>query len=202
MSIETTGSRILPAGEGIAVLVRRGQEMVIVNTHGTQAIDTWALNENDPGEYMSMEHTRSRLSRLSPKPGDALFSNRRVPMLTLVEDTSPEVHDTLLCACNPAIYRELGCEEGHRSCETNFLEALADIDRPATYVPPPLNLFMKVGVTPEGDLERAPPVSAPGDRVRFRAEMDVIVVLSCCPQDVTPINGAECIPRDIAYSVA
>ena len=52
-----------------------------------------------------------------------------------------------------------------------------------------------------GALDREPPQSRPGDRVRLRAEMDAIVVLSACPQDVTPINGAECTPRDAHYEV-
>lgn len=191
----------LPARYGVAIPLDSGRELVIVNTHGTQAIDTWALNRTNLNEFMSMEHSRSRLSRVVPAVGDTLVSNRRAPMLTLVEDTSPGVHDTLLCACSPEIYRELGCEAGHRSCEGNFHEALADLGLSLDCTPAPLNLFMNVAVGRGNEVIRAGPVSKPGDRVRLRAEMDVIVVLSACPQDVTPINGDDCTPRDIAYSV-
>ena len=147
-----------------------------------------------------MEHTRSRLSRLSPRTGDKLFSNRRRPILALLEDTSPGIHDTLLCACNKEIYRELGCDDGHRSCESNLHEALSFIDHEIALTPAPLNLFMNVPVAPDGTIDRVPPQSRPGDLVRLQTVMNTIIVFSACPQDVTPINGAQCIPRDAHYT--
>lgn len=192
----------LQARYGVAVPVDRGREIVVVNTHGTQAIDFWAFNRHDMTEFTSMEHTRSRLSRVVPRVGDSLFTTRRNPILTLVEDTSPGVHDTLLCACSREIYREHGCPEGHRSCEDNLHEALAALGLSASCTPGPLNLFMNVSVSPENDVVRDVPVSSPGDYVRFRAEMDAVVAMSACPQDVTPINGADCTPREIQYAVA
>lgn len=191
----------LAARHGVAIPVDRGRELVIVNTHGTQAVDTWALNRANLDEFMSMEHSRSRLSRVIPRVGDTLVSNRRAPILTLVEDSSPGVHDTLLCACSPEIYREHGCPEGHRSCEGNFHEALGERGLSLGCTPAPLNLFMNVAIGAGNEVVRAAPVSKPGDQVRFRAEMDVFVVLSACPQDVTPINGDDCTPRDIQYAV-
>ena len=191
----------IPARHGVAIDLPSGAELVVVNTHGTQVLDTWGFNQDDLGEYMSMEHTRSRLSRLSPRVGDTLVTSRRRPMLTLVEDTSPGIHDTLLCACNAAIYRELGCADDHRSCEANLHEALATLGHRLSFTPGPLNLFMNVPVSGDGALDRVPPQARPGDRVRLRAAMDAVVVLSACPQDVTPINGAACTPRDAHYAV-
>ena len=201
MNGHTTRAGIIPARHGVAIPLGRGSELVLINTHGTQVLDTWAFNRDDPREHMSMAHTRSRLSRLMPRVGDRLWTNRRHPILVLVEDTSPGVHDTLLCACNAAIYRELGCAEGHRSCEDNLHEALSRSGLAIDFTPGPLNLFMNVPWDRDGALDREPPQSRPGDRVRLRAEMDSIVVLSACPQDVTPINGAECTPRDAHYEV-
>lgn len=191
----------LQARYGVAIPVPKGKDLVVVNTHGTQAIDFWALSSANLDEFQSMEHTRSRLSRVIPKVGDAIYSNRRAEMLTLTEDTSPGVHDTLLCACSPEIYREHGCAPDHRSCETNFHEALGAIGKSLGCTPAPFNLFMNVAVGPDSEVIRAAPVSRPGDYVRFRADMDVIVVMSACPQDVTPINGDDCTPRDIQYAV-
>ena len=190
----------IPAGRGVAIVLSSGSEIIVINTHGTQVLDTWAFNLDDPGEYMSMEHTRSRLSRLSPRTGDKLFSNRRRPILALLEDTSPGIHDTLLCACNKEIYRELGCDDGHRSCESNLHEALSFIDHEIALTPAPLNLFMNVPVAPDGTIDRVPPQSRPGDLVRLQTVMNTIIVFSACPQDVTPINGAQCIPRDAHYT--
>jgi uncharacterized protein YcgI (DUF1989 family) len=189
----------IPAGHGVAIELSSGSEIVVINTHGTQVLDTWAFNLDNPSEYMSMEHTRSRLSRLVPRVGDSLFSNRRRPILKLLEDTSPGVHDTLLCACNKEIYRELGCDDGHRSCESNLHEALSYIGLEMSVTPGPLNLFMNVPVTTDGTIDRVPPESRPGDIVRLQTTMNAIVVFSACPQDVTPINGAQCIPRDAHY---
>ena len=191
----------IPAGRGVAIELSSGSEIIVINTHGTQVLDTWAFNLDDPSEYMSMEHTRSRLSRLSPRVRDSLFSNRRRPILKLVEDTSPGIHDTLLCACNKEIYRELGCDDGHRSCESNLHEALSFIGLEIAVTPGPLNLFMNVPVASDGTIDRAPPLSRPGDLVTLQTVMDTIVVFSACPQDVTPINGAQCIPRDAHYTI-
>ena len=201
MNSQAAESGTIPARHGVAVSLGCGSDLLLINTHGTQVLDTWAFNRNDPREHMSMEHTRSRLSRIVPRVGDTLWTTRRRPVLTLVEDTSPGVHDTLLCACNAAIYRELGCAEGHRSCEENLHEALSEVGVAIDFTPGPLNLFMNVPWDGDGALDREPPQSRPGDVVRLRAEMDAIVVLSACPQDVTPINGAECTPRDAHYEV-
>ena len=191
----------IPARHGVAIELDAGSEIVVINTYGTQVLDTWAFSVADPGEYLSMEHTRSRLNRLSPGAGDSLFSNRRQSVLTMLEDTSPGIHDTLLCACNQEIYRELGCDESHRSCESNLHEALSTVGIEVSTTPAPLNLFMNVRVAPDGAIDRRPPQSQPGDRVRLRADMHVAIVFSACPQDITPINGAECTPRDAHYEM-
>ena len=201
MDTSTLKTETLPARYGRAVRVAEQSSLVVVNTHGTQVIDLWAFVAEDLDEYLSMEHSRSRLNRLIPALGDTLVTNRRRPCLTLVEDTSPGVHDTLLCACNDAIYRELGCAEGHRSCQSNLHEALGELGLAVPFTPGPFNLFMNVPVSAEGALDRAPPRTQPGDHVRLRAELDLVVVMSACPQDVTPINGAGCTPADVGYAV-
>ena len=191
----------IPACHGVAIELDVDAEVVVINTYGTQVLDTWAFSVADPDEHLSMEHTRSCLSRLSPRVGDSLFSNRRQSVLTMLEDTSPGIHDTLLCACNREIYRELGCNESHRNCESNLHEALSTVGIKVSTTPAPLNLFMNVPVAADGAIDRRPPQSRPGDRVRLRADMQVVIVFSACPQDITPINGAECIPRDAHYEV-
>ncbi len=175
----------IPACHGVAIELDVGSEIVVINTYGTQVLDTWAFRVSNPDEYLSMEHTRSCLSRLSPRVGDSLFSNRRQSVLTMLEDTSPGIHDTLLCACNQEIYRELGCDESHRNCESNLHEALSTVG-------------IKISPNPEHEDKEQ---SRPGDRVRLRADMHIVIVFSACPQDITPINGAECIPRDAHYEV-
>jgi uncharacterized protein YcgI (DUF1989 family) len=191
----------IPARSGRAQRLEAGSCIVVINTHGTQVLDTWAFALADPSEFMSMEHTRSVSSRWRVGPGMVFVSNRRRPMLRLLEDSSPGVHDMLLPACSPEIYRELGCDEGHASCQQNLHHALATQGLRSPLTPAPLNLFMNVPIAGEGTLDRTPPSSRPGDRVVLQAEMPLWIVFSACPQDVTVINGAQRQPTEAHYRV-
>jgi len=197
----TQENQVLTASQGIAVPLRQGQSIRVTNTHGTQVVDTWVLSAADPLDYGAMEHTRSANSQIYLGEGDRIVSIHRRPLVTLVQDTSPGRHDTQLCPCNSEIYAELGHKGPHRSCTGNFHEAIGRLGIRLPFTPASLNLFMNVPIDAEGRVSRVPPTSKPGDSVTLRAEMDVIVVLSACPQDITPINGAGCTPRDVAYSV-
>lgn len=193
--------QVLRAGTGRAVMLSAGGELEVVNVTGTQVVDTWALRLPDLAVTLSMEHTRSVLGRLRPRRGDGLFGSDRRQMLTLTEDTSPGVHDTLIAACDAERYRLLGVKGFHANCHDNFLAALAEAQLGPRAVPAPLNLFQNTPWSPEGDLELASPASAPGDLVRLRAEVDVVVVISACPQDRVPVNGEAMQPTDVAYRV-
>ena len=96
----------IPARKGKATFVEQGQSVRVINTHGSQVVDTWAFARHDQNEFMSMEHTRSTLGKMIPALGDPFHSNRRRPILSLTEDTSPGIHDTLCAACD--IYRYMG----------------------------------------------------------------------------------------------
>jgi uncharacterized protein YcgI (DUF1989 family) len=192
---------LIPARHGKAVPLRRGQVIEVINTHGNQVLDTWAFNADDISEAMSMEHTRSVNSRIYVKAGDRLYSSQRRPILRFLRDTSPGRHDILLCACNQAVYTELGCTSYHRNCQDNLLEALKEHGAVPSGVPSPLNLFMNVRVGPDGEVLRSAPVSRAKDSVQLAAEMDVLMVFSSCPQDITPINGPTLTPSDAHYRV-
>ncbi len=190
----------LPAGTGKAMRLARGQALKIVNTHGSQVVDCWAFAADDLGEAMSMPHSRNHFWKLSPAPGDSFVTNRRRPILTLTEDSSPGIHDTLITACDAARYAQLG-HEGHASCADNMAQGLSELGLDAPPVPPPLNLFMNVPIGPTGRLELASPRCEPGDYVVLRAEIDCVVALSACPHDIFPVNGPDCTPRDVHYAV-
>ena len=197
----TECSEIVPASHGRAFAMHAGQFAVITNSHGNQVVDTWAISANDPSDVMSMDHNRSVNSNIFFKKGMSAVGASRLKMLTLVEDSAVLAHDTLLCPCNSALYRELGCEEEHRSCSGNFHEALAEKDIALSFTPASLNLFMNVPVEGDGTVERLPPASQPGDRIALRAEMDLVLVLSACPQDITVINGLARTPKDVAVQI-
>ena len=180
----------VPGSHGRAVRINAGETVRVINTHGTQVVDFWALRADRPEIAMSMQHSRVRWEHLRPHPGDALLDEERAPILTLVEDTSPGVHDTVIAACDPFRYQQLGAPPEHRSCCQNFTEALAELSIVrSSPVPAPLNLFMNIPWDLDGKIRFEPTVSAPGDSVLFRAEVDAIVIASACPQDIVPING-------------
>jgi uncharacterized protein YcgI (DUF1989 family) len=191
----------IPARKGRAVALARGRSVKLVNTHGQQVVDTWAFNRDDLGEFMSMEHSRTALMRVMPRAGDALVTNRRRPILTLVEDTSPGVHDTVLAACDRHRYEQLGCQGYHDNCTDNLAAALAALGLKAPATPAPLNLWMNIPIGADGTLRFEPPVSRKGDHLVLRAEMDCIVVFSACPQDMVPVNGRECRPAEVQFQV-
>lgn len=191
--------QVLPARQGIAVPLRAGERLRITNTHGGQVVDTWALARDDVSEYLSMEHSRASLTKLVPTVGDGLYSNGRRPLLTLVEDTSPGVHDTLIAACDPERYRQLGATGHHDNCAENFRRALTRRGIHADRVPAPLNLFMNIRWREDGQLEFLPSPARAGDYVTLEAATDVTVVLSACPMDLNPINTGG--PQDVEVDV-
>ena len=186
-----TEATILPARCGTAVALAAGERLQIVNRDGGQVVDWWALAHPRDGddEYASMEHTRAALRRLVPRVGDAIYSTRRRPLVTLVQDTSPGVHDTLIAACDPERYRLLGGAPDHPSCAQNFAAAIAEHGRSLPRAPAPLNLFMAIPWSADGELAFEPSPAQAGDSVTFAAEIDVLVVVSACPMDLNPINA-------------
>ena len=179
----------IPARKGRAIALKKGQALRIVNTHGHQVVDTWAFNMDDLGEFLSMEHMRAAIDRIRPKPGDKLVTNKRRPILTLVEDTSPGVHDTFIAACDIYRYQGLGVAQYHDNCTDNLFAGMAELGLVPPEVPSPLNLWMNIPVNGDGSISWEKTVSKPGDYVVLRAEMDCIIAMSACPQDIICINA-------------
>jgi uncharacterized protein len=193
---------VIPARRGKAAFVARGQSIKVINTHGEQVVDTWAFNRADLAEFMSMEHSRAGVHRLIPVVGDALLTNHRQPILTLLEDTSGGIHDTLMAACDVYRYQGLGSTGYHDNCTDNLAQAMRDLGLAPPETPSPLNLFMNIPWTPGGELSFEPPVSTPGSHVILRAEIDLVIAFSACPQDILPINGLGRQPTEAHFAIA
>jgi uncharacterized protein YcgI (DUF1989 family) len=192
----------IPARRGKAAFASTGQIVTVINTHGEQVVDTWAFNRVDLGEFMSNEHTRAHSLHLVPRLGDVLRTNKRRPILTLIEDTSGGVHDTLIAACDCYRYALLGVEGYHDNCTDNLFAGMAELGLAPPEVPSPLNLFMNIPWDAEGTLGfAAPPRPVPGGYVRLRAEMDLVIAFSACPQDILPINGKTGKPVEAHFTV-
>lgn len=194
-------SYLVPARRGRAVRVSRGQSLRIVNTHGTQVCDTWAFSAENLHEFMSWEHGRAAINRIAPRVGDPLVTNRRRAIMTLTEDSSLGVHDTLMAACDLYRYLTLGHHGYHDNCADNLRLAMSAIGCVAPEVPQPLNLWMNIPVRQDLGVEWLAPVCKAGDHVTLRADMDCIAVMSACPQDILPINGDDLNPVEVSFSV-
>lgn len=186
----------IPAREGRAIHLAAGEGIAVVNTHGRQVVDTWAFAAEDMTEHMSMMHSRVENGRLLPPLGGTFFTNRRAPILVMEADSSPGRHDTLMAACDRRRYERLGCTEYHRNCADNLDEALAVLGLSVPETPAPLNLFMNIPIHGDQTLEQGAPIGSSGEEVVLRATRDCVVAFSCCPQDMTPINGPGLPPTE------
>jgi len=189
----------IPARHAKAALVKKGRRIKVINTHGTQVVDCWALNPDNLGEYMSLEHCRVSIERLCPRKGDVMVTNRRRPILKIMEDTAPGTHDTLLAACDRYRYELLGCKEYHRNCTDNFWEAMVELGLKPVELPAPFNLWQNTPVAADGAIKPYPPVTKKGDYIVMRAEMDLVICFSACPQDITSICGNK--PRNAHFEI-
>ncbi|MDH3762879.1 MAG: urea carboxylase-associated family protein [Gammaproteobacteria bacterium] len=181
----------IPGAHARAFTLKRNDQIRIVNLEGSQVVDAWAFSASDLDEFMSNEHTRSCLEKLIPGAGDSLYSNRRRPILSIVADSSPGIHDLLLSACDIDRYRLLGVEEYHRNCADNLREAMGALDLTPPEIPSPFNIFENVRIGEKGELSIEPPLVEAGDSISLRAELDIILVLSCCPMDIALTNGPD-----------
>ena len=192
------GRRKLLVGpqSGLAVRVGAGGLVRVVDVAGHQVADMWVIDAADPGRWLSAGHTRDRGERLFPRPGEHFCDQYGTPILELVADTSPGLHDMLFPPCDRWLYESRGLP-GHPNCRDNFLAAVAAEGLSLPVVPDPANLFQNSAPQPDGTLAIATAASRPGDAVSFRAQRDSVFVLTSCSVDYPPLNGGHCSPLRI-----
>jgi hypothetical protein len=179
-----------PPGEPWTGVVRAGERLRITDLEGTQAVDTIFYSAADPSERYSAADTVRAQQSLFLTVGSVLLANTGRPMLTVVEDTCGR-HDTVGGACSA---ESNTCRFGHHTkfmhnCRDNFLVGLARHGLGKRDLVPNINFFMYVPVTAEGRLDIVDGVSRPGDHIDLVADIDVLVVISNCPQLNNPCNG-------------
>ena len=178
----------VPAREGRGVRLAAGQRFRVIDVEGGQVADTFAFVADDVSEFHSAEHTRVHVNRLFPRPGEHFVTNKRRPILLFEEDASPGIHDLLCAACDPWRYEGLGVRGWHASCRENLERAMAELGHERIEIPQPINLFMNIPVGEGGELGWEPAPTSAGHHVVMRAELDLLLVVSACPQDIVPIN--------------
>jgi urea carboxylase-associated protein 1 len=182
----------LPAGQGWTQEIARGDVFRIVDLEGNQAVDTLFFNSRDVDERYSATETIRAQGNIYLTSGTRLMSSEGRPLLTIVADTCGR-HDTLggACATESNMVR-YALETRHmHACRQSFVKAIAGWGRGLDKrdIGPNINFFMNVPVTSEGRLTFEDGVSAPGKYVEMRAEMDVLALISNCPQLNNPCNA-------------
>lgn len=175
MSVAEIGPR-----SGVAFRLRQGETLRVIDPEGVQVSDLLAYSARDVREVISNGRTFDYEETIAMTTGNRLWSNRSNPMLTIVEDTVGR-HDFLLTPCSEATFRHFYPDQPvHRGCFGNLAEALEPYGIEPDMIPCAFNLFMNVPVAADGKLRVDPPVSRPGDYLRLRADMDLIVGLTAC----------------------
>ncbi len=183
---------VVLAGTGFTQELSRGQILRIVDLEGNQAVDTLFYNARNLDERYSANDTIRRQGNLYLTTGTELISSEGRPMLTVIADTCGR-HDTIGGACSAESNQvRYALEKKYmHNCRDSFLLALARYGRGMSKrdLSSNINFFMNVPVTPEGKLSFEDGVSGPGRYVEMRAEMDVLVLISNCPQLNNPCNA-------------
>ena len=193
--------RVVPAGDYYMQVVKAGQTVRILDLEGNQAADTLFYNANDPGERYSAIDTIREQGNVYLTTGTKLLSNEMNLMLEIVADTCGR-HDTIggACATESNTVRYALEKKCMHACRDSWMLAIAENEqfgmnkRDITHN---INFFMNVPVTAEGGLSFQDGLSSPGKYVELKAAMDVIVLISNCPQLNNPCNAYNPTPIEV-----
>jgi uncharacterized protein len=179
---------VVPAGGYWSGRVSRGAQVRLIDLEGCQAIDFLCYNAADPTDRYCAADTMKVAGSIYVGKGSRLYSDMGNLLFTVTEDTCGR-HDTVGGCCSRESNRlRYGVEDGP-NCRDNFLRGLAHFGMGKTDIVANINFFMSVPVQMDGGMAIAVGYSKPGDYVELRAEMDVLVAISNCPQVHNPCNN-------------
>lgn len=185
----------IPAEKPWSGIVRKGQTIRIIDSYGQQAIDTIFYNAHDHSERYSAQDTMRAQGAAYITKGTKIISNDGRVMLTVSVDQSGR-HDTCAgcCSCESNTVRFGEETRQLHACRENFILELARHGMTKRDIVPNINFFMNVPISPNGAMTIDDGISSPGDHVELVAEMDVLCVISNCPQINNPCNGFDPTP--------
>lgn len=191
---------VIPAGDWWVHEINAGQVLRILDLEGNQAADTLFFNAADPTERYSADRTIQAQRALYLGTGTKLMSTEGRPLLEIVADTCGR-HDTLGGACSREsnTMRYAHDRECMHACRDSFMRGAQEwrVELTKRDLTCNINFFMNVPVTPQGDLRFADGISAAGRYVEMRAAMDVVCLISNCPQLNNPCNGWNPTPVEV-----
>jgi uncharacterized protein len=191
--------RVIPPGDGWACVVKRGQTLRIVDLEGRQAVDFLCYNAENPEERYNAADTMKYAKTIFITRGHGIYSNLGRRLFTIVEDTCGR-HDTIGGCCSAESNEFRYGVKDTPSCRATFLRVLAGVGLGSKDIVANLNFFLNVPVAPDGTMGIVDGLSKPGDHVDLKAEMDVLAVVSNCPQIYNPCNGFKPTPIQLAVT--
>jgi uncharacterized protein len=197
----TTQDHFIPAEKPWSGLVRKGQTITIIDVEGQQAVDTLFYRADDFSERYSSQDTLRTQGSAYVGLGTRLVSNEGRVMLTVTADSCGR-HDTSAgaCSCESNTVR-FGHETRYlHACRDNFVLEVSKHGMGKRDIVPNINFFMNVPIDPSAQMTIVDGLSAPGDHVSMVAEMDVLCVISNCPQINNPCNGFNPTPIKVVIS--
>ncbi len=191
-------NHIIPSESRWSGIVRSGQILRIVDSEGQQSADTLFYRADDFSERYSAQDTLRAQGSAYVTTGTRLISNEGRTMLRVIADTSGQ-HDTSAgaCSCESNTVRFGHHTKYQHACRENFVIEVTKYGMSKRDIVPNINFFMNVPVMPNGELAIADGLSKPGDYVEMVAEMDVLCVISNCPQINNPCNGFNPTPLQV-----
>jgi uncharacterized protein YcgI (DUF1989 family) len=201
MSWKIAQDIVVPKASGTTIRFNRGQVLRVLEHEGKQVADMTFLNARNYKEHFAAEHSAVlnsmqgiggyyRLTRLYSKPP---FEN---VMATVIDDKvgdrargGARAGHFMMCHCSGRLLEHLGLP-GTRTCSDNFADAFSEIGlrQEDTYDETIFNVWMNSWVGEDGGMCSEPPLCESGDHIDFRAEMDIIAVISVCPDETSPCN--------------
>jgi urea carboxylase-associated protein 1 len=195
---------VVDAGTYFVRVIEKGQHVRIVDLEGNQAADTLFYNAHDYTDRYSAQDTIRENGNIYLTTGTKLISTEGNILLTIVDDTCGR-HDTLGGACaqeSNQVRYDLEKKPMH-ACRQSFLKGALDWSEQSGIalgkqdIAANINFFMNVPVTAEGGLTFEDGVSEAGKYVELRAEMDVLILISNCPQLNNPCNAYNPTPVEV-----
>lgn len=172
--------RIIAPQTGAAFELKKGSMLTVIDPMGQQVSDMVLFNKHDYKEKLSSGKSLDFEESILLTKGNFLWSNRSHKMMKIIEDTNGR-NDFLLAPCSPETFQIMyNNHEEHPSCLDNLRRNLQSYGIGIDDIPTAFNIFMNVQFDENGKLSVLPPTSKPGDMVRFRAEMDLLVSLTAC----------------------
>ena len=194
---------VINSGDYFFQTMKEGETLRIVDLEGNQAADVLFFNAVDPSERYSMSDTLREQAAIYLTAGTMLKTNLNRDLLEIVADTCGR-HDTLggACATESNTVRYDLEKRGMHACRDSWMLAIGEREEfglSKEDIGHNINFFMNVPVTPDGGLQFADGISAPGKYVELKAKMDTLILLSNCPQLNNPCNAYNPTPIEVVF---